>query len=42
MVLHEEVPDDANILGARFGLALKDIERQEKPVLKACFVEQGH
>lgn len=41
IVMKDEVPDDANILGARFVLALKYTEK-ESPVFKARFVVQGH
>jgi hypothetical protein len=41
VVLKEDVPDNANILGGRFALAIKD-EGTEKEVWKARFVVQGY
>lgn len=41
LVPREKVPRDSKVLGARFVLALKDLEKEE-PVFKARFVLQGH
>lgn len=41
LVLRDEIPNNANILGARFVLTLKDMEK-EQPKFKARFVVQGH
>ena len=41
VVLKEEVPDDANILGSRFVLTIKDTGN-EIEIWKARFVVQGH
>lgn len=41
VVLRDEVPNEANILGARFVLALKDVEKAE-PVFKDRLFRQGH
>ena len=41
LVLRDEVPKDANVMGGRFVLAIKDADT-DKPTYKARFVVQGH
>ena len=41
IVCRSEVPDDANILGGRFVLAIKD-EGTNREIWKARFIVQGH
>lgn len=41
VVCKEEIADDANTLGGRFVLTIKDTET-DSPVFKARFVVQGH
>lgn len=41
LVLRDDVPKNANILGGRFVLTIKDAET-DKPIFKAIYVVQGH
>ena len=41
MMREEELPNDVNVLGGRFVLAIKDAE-SDSPVFKARFVVKGH